>query len=89
MTVTDRAGLAFELADDAEALVRRAEDVLATASGPTARDVAETRLRECLALHTVRSLTPKSAATLAAGCFSSSVRRTIKSRLCGVVRAFL
>ena len=40
-------------------------------------------------LPTVRSLIPNSAATRLAGCFSSSTRRTISRRLCGVVRAFL
>jgi hypothetical protein len=36
-------------------------------------------------LRTIRSLPPKSVATLVADCMWSSIRRTIRRRLCGIV----
>src|SRR5512132_4015007 len=40
-------------------------------------------------LPTVSTLTPKSAATFWRRCLASMTRRTMRSRLCGVARAFL
>jgi hypothetical protein len=46
----NKAEMAMDLADSAEALVRQAEAAVASARDPTQRDVAETQLGEALAL---------------------------------------
>ena len=79
---------------------RRNRSISATRSGGVRRwwmgvELPSLRLRSPPARQrfshfpTVLTLTPNAAATRCRGCFSSTMRRTMRSRLRGVVRAFL